>query len=389
MREMNILIWFFIFACVAGTLATVYMVYQMRKNGDERRKRILDCIANNSDLAVLIYFPKKNRVEFVSDSVSWLFGINKEQVCKDVRCLFRALHLSEEDEIVRNFCEGAIQLSNQREYTTENYRNGSQRWFMLRTAPCGNDREILTVADVTVEHKLVDTLRMLLQETKEGRQVKPEQISYVGEQIQNRMQEMTSVYQQFLDLVNGVVVTDAAPGLSDMQAVFDIKQLMEEMAVSFSQKVADKEQIFELDCSVMHNHVLGDREKLKKVVQNLLDNAVIYTPRGGRVTLSVREERLIQKTEKRMVAGFTIIVEDTGIGISEEFIPKLFQPFERADDPRVKEVRGRGLGLVLVTNIVDWMDGSIYVESKMEHGSRFIVNLDFAIADAERAVHRK
>lgn len=389
MREINFFIWILVFACVIGTLATVYMVYRMRKRGDERRRRILDCIANNSDLAVLIYFPKKKRVEFVSDSVSWLFGINKEQVYQDARCLFKPLRLSGEDDIVKDFFEGSIQLSNQMEYTAENYRDGSKRWFMVRTAPCGNGRVILTVADVTVEHKLVETLRILLQESKEGNQAKPELLSYVGEQIQSRMQEMTTVYQQFLDLVNGVVVTDDSPGVVGMNAAFDIRQLMQEMADSFRQKVEHKGQTFELNCSIIHNHVFGDRDKLKKVIQNLLENAVIYTPHGGKVTLSIEEENAVKKTENRMVAGFTIVVEDTGIGISEEFIPKLFQPFERADDPRVKEVGGRGLGLVLVTNIIDWMNGSIYVESKMEHGSRFIVNLDFAIPDVERAVHQK
>ena len=272
MREINFFIWILVFACVIGTLATVYMVYRMRKRGDERRRRILDCIANNSDLAVLIYFPKKKRVEFVSDSVSWLFGINKEQVYQDARCLFKPLR---------------------------------KRWFMVRTAPCGNGRVILTVADVTVEHKLVETLRILLQESKEGNQAKPELLSYVGEQIQSRMLEMTTVYQQFLDLVNGVVVTDDSPGVAGMNAAFDIRQLMQEMADSFRQKVEHKGQTFELNCSIIHNHVFGDRDKLKKVIQNLLENAVIYTPHGGKVTLSIEEENAVKKTENRMVAGFT------------------------------------------------------------------------------------
>lgn len=382
MSGQEFMIWICVFVCVIGTFVVTWLVQRMRER-KKRREIILDCIANNSDLLVLIYMPKKKCVEFVSDSVSWLFGIDKKRVYQDVGHLFDAMSLSREDDIVQNFYQGNIKLSDQMEYTIGNYHDGRRRWIMVRTAPCGNGREVLTVSDVTAEHELIRVFCMLLKEVKEGRESEQMLLSYVGDHIQHRVHEMSKFYQEFMDMIHGVVVTDGHSDNKD--AVFHMEQLIKDISDSYRKMAGSRGQQFEMKCRTTHNWVTGDQEKLKKVIQNLLENAIVYTPDGGKITLEVEEEEPVRNVGKSREVGFTIVVEDTGIGIPEEFIPKLFQPFERADDPRVRKVGGRGLGLVLVTNIVDWMDGSIQVESQMEQGSRFIVKLNFALSDVEQA----
>ena len=113
-----------------------------------------------------------------------------------------------------------------------------------------------------------------------------------------------------------------------------------------------------------------DPVKTKRVLLNLISNAIKYTPAGGTVQVE------IQKLQPP-VQGCTwrLIVQDTGIGMSREFLPRIFEPFSQEHRPEAENVTGTGLGLAIVKRIVDVMGGSIKVESKLQVGTRFTVDL--------------
>ncbi len=107
---------------------------------------------------------------------------------------------------------------------------------------------------------------------------------------------------------------------------------------------------------LQHEDVLGDPLRLQQIFLNLLSNAIKYTPNGGKITLRVCEK---QTTVDR--AGcYEFVFEDTGIGMEPEFIPRMFEPFERAEDSRVSKVQGTGLGMTITQNIVQMMNGTIH-----------------------------
>lgn len=112
--------------------------------------------------------------------------------------------------------------------------------------------------------------------------------------------------------------------------------------------------------------------RLQQVLMNLLSNAVKYTPRGGTISLRLRERpSLIQGRGQ-----YEFIVSDTGIGMSEDFVPHIFEPFTRAEDSRISKIQGTGLGMTITENIVRMMNGTIEVKSRLGEGSEFI----FAVA---------
>ena len=111
--------------------------------------------------------------------------------------------------------------------------------------------------------------------------------------------------------------------------------------------------------------VIADREKLEQVLMNLLDNAIKYTPEGGSITISTSEENGMQKVE----------VRDTGIGIPERDLPRIFERFYRVDAARSREQGGTGLGLAIVKHIVQQYGGSVSVESIPGKGSTFSFTL--------------
>lgn len=115
---------------------------------------------------------------------------------------------------------------------------------------------------------------------------------------------------------------------------------------------------------------LGDRLRLNQILMNLLSNAVKFTDAGGSVTLSLNVI-----PEKEGVDLLKFVVEDTGIGMSGEFLQNIFQPFEQESASVALNYSGSGLGLSIVKNLVDLMDGEIHVASTKGKGSRFEINL--------------
>ena len=124
-----------------------------------------------------------------------------------------------------------------------------------------------------------------------------------------------------------------------------------------------------------HSHLLGDSDRVSQIVNNLLGNAIKYTPEGGSILNTVEEEPCDQPG----YAMIRITVEDTGIGMSEEFLPHVFEEFSRENTSTVSRIQGTGLGMPIVKNLVELMGGSIEVTSALGHGSKFVVRIPLKI----------
>ncbi|MFB4162994.1 two-component system histidine kinase PnpS [Alteribacillus sp. JSM 102045] len=134
--------------------------------------------------------------------------------------------------------------------------------------------------------------------------------------------------------------------------------------VELLQPKADKKEL-ELLVDVPENvTMVGDTSRFKQIVINLLTNAIVYTPEGGHISIKVKEEK-----------GFvTVFVQDTGIGISEEELPRIFERFYRVNKDRSRNSGGTGLGLAIVKHLVEAHHGTIDVESENDKGTTFIVH---------------
>ncbi|MCM1246259.1 MAG: response regulator [Roseburia sp.] len=192
MREVMLIL----FCCALAAVAVMgrYMVVAGRRER-RRRDRVLDDISNNTDMMLLVYVPKKKKVEYVSDSVSWLFGIDKERVCKDAGYLFERLNFSAEDEFVKNFLEGNLKLSAQREYEYYNGSVNETRWIQLKAVPCEEGRGLLLVLDTTMEHELSDTLLVAVGAVDDAKKANSKLLSAM-QQNEEKKQNEKSVFEQ-------------------------------------------------------------------------------------------------------------------------------------------------------------------------------------------------
>ncbi len=136
----------------------------------------------------------------------------------------------------------------------------------------------------------------------------------------------------------------------------------------------EKDIDFTLDCvEVTHCAVFADQEKLKQLVMYLANNAITYTNAGGTVEICLRE---VEELPNQYVI-FQLVVRDTGIGISQEFLARAFEPFSREKNSTLSGIHGIGLGLSIAKSIVDMMGGTIEVQSVVGEGSVFTANLRF------------
>ena len=144
------------------------------------------------------------------------------------------------------------------------------------------------------------------------------------------------------------------------------------------QAEAEKKGIhLKVEYDVKHEHVICDETKNKEIFLNLISNAVKYTASGGRVTIRITELDCDRKDYVRIRTQ----VIDTGIGMSEEFLPSLFEAFARERNTTDGKIAGTGLGMPIIKKYIDMMYGTIEVESKQGEGSKFTVTLEYRIAD--------
>jgi signal transduction histidine kinase len=157
----------------------------------------------------------------------------------------------------------------------------------------------------------------------------------------------------------------------------NLSQQVSQLDSIIRQQAGQRRQTFTVNTHLQHENVLADPNRLNQVLMNILSNAVKYTPKGGHIRLEVEE---LPRNEH--FARYRFVVQDDGIGMSEEFQKTLFEPFTREEKSGTNKVQGTGLGMAITKSIVDLMGGTIHVESTTGKGTRFEVVLEFPI-DAE------
>ena len=156
-----------------------------------------------------------------------------------------------------------------------------------------------------------------------------------------------------------------------------IEEVLQNLFVVFDEKARKKNIALHYKMNVEHGHVLTDITKVKEILVNILSNAIKYTPTGGSVMVNIDE--LPCDESGYMIAR--IRVSDTGIGMSQDYLKKIFEAFTREQNTTKSKIAGTGLGMSIVKKYVDLLGGTINVESELGKGSTFTVTLKHKIAD--------
>ena len=317
------------------------------------------------------------------------------------------------DELTRNLSLDHVLsvLRNSREYVLfcQVMENGVFRDKKMRFSFFDKERNILLltrtdIMEVREEERQRQLLQDALQVAKSANQAKSDFLSRMSHDIRTPMNAiigMTTIASMHIDdrerivdclkkiMVSSKLLLNLINEVLDMSKVesghilltdeeFDMGELLQSVITMVQTSVSQKFQDFRVHLfQVKHEKLIGDVQRIQQVLLNLLSNAIKYTPDYGKITLEIREKPI----KNGNYGLFEVTVIDNGIGIKPDFLHKVFEPFERAEDATLRNIQGTGLGMAISRNIAHMMNGEIQVESEYGKGSRFTIDMPLVCRD--------
>ena len=398
-----------------GALITVWIVLSYRQKTKKStlelryRERMFDMLSNNVDDVIMMLDSTTLQPDYLSPNVERLLGIPHAEVLENVRLVEDTCVNREEGITLEKLQSVPIHGSRFWEREHLHRATGERRWFyetVYREEIQGMEKFIVVMSDRTRERAMSQSLQDALAAAKSANEAKSLFLSNMSHDIRTPMnaivgfstllardadnaekvreytRKISASSQHLLSLINDVLdMSKIESGKTTLNiAAFRLPELMEELYTILLPQAKAKRQNFEFrtkGCPT--ERLLGDKLRLNQILINLLSNAIKYTPDGGEITCTVEE--LPQPSAQFSKLRF--VVADNGIGMSEEFVKTVFDPFSREITSSTSGIQGTGLGMAITKNLTELMGGVILVNSRLGEGSVFTVELSFAVPEPD------
>ena len=365
------------------------------------REKLFNLLAENIDEVFFIARSKEN-FEYISSNSKRIIGLDSNELYRDNNTLYSLLPPDVGGWLRAVFSDGSLRGPVERDVALAE----SGRQFKIRVYPFYQDgaleRYITVLADQTDAIGYQRTLSDALESARNANVAKSNFLSHMSHEIRTPMNAiigMTTIAMSRLDdrarledclgkiaqssrhllgLINDVLDMSKIEGgrLSIAHEPFNFRLSLQGIVNLIQPQIQEQGQNFEVSLSEVDEEELnGDAMRLNQILINLLSNAVKFTPRGGSIRLDIR-----QVHKNRNNVRFRFIIRDTGIGMSEEFISRLYMPFEQATASTASKFGGTGLGMAITQNLVSLLGGMISVKSKEGRGTEFTVELPFGLS---------
>ena len=390
---------------VAALLLVVQNNRQKLRKKDQQllaREELFSNLSRNVDDVFLMIDTETRKVEYVSPNVQRILGLSPEAVQEDLYVLYPA-----GDDSGASRLENLMQMEQgvQQEWEREfvNQETGEPRYIHVTgfiNDVQGARKCIVDLSDRTGEHQTTLAVEAALEVAEKASKAKTDSLSNMSHDIRTPMNAIIGITtlmknelhqpeklaehlakletsgQLLLGIINDILdMSRIESGKTTLNVEkMNLPQQISQLDSVIRQQAGQRRQTFMVNTLVQHENVLADPNRLNQVLMNILSNAVKYTPTGGHIRLKVEE-----LTHTEHYAKYRFVVQDDGIGMSEDFQKTLFDPFTREEKSGINKVQGTGLGMAITRSIVDLMGGSISVESATGKGTRFEVVLEFPI----------
>ena len=399
---------------IVGILAVTILLLVVQNNRQKLRKKdqqllareeLFSNLSRNVDDVFLMIDTGTGKVEYISPNVRRILGISPEAVQEDFHVLCSAGGYncrSRLDDLMQ--MEQGTQQEWDRAFIHQ--ETGEPRYIHVTgfiNAVQGAKKCIVDLSDRTDEHQTTLAVKAALEIAEKASKAKTDFLSNMSHDIRTPMNAIIGITtlmknelhqpeklaehlgkletsgQLLLGIINNILdMSRIESGKTTLNVEkMNLPQQVSQLDSIIRQQAGQRRQTFTVNTHLQHENVLADPNRLNQVLMNILSNAVKYTPKGGHIRLEMEE---LPRNEH--FARYRFVVQDDGIGMSEEFQKTLFDPFTREEKSGTNKVQGTGLGMAITKSIVDLMGGSISVESAPGKGTRFEVVLEFPI-DAE------
>ena len=413
----------FFVSAIVFCIAALFISLIIQKNRTNLRRKdteilyrdeLFQKLSMNVDDVFLMMDAKTYQADYVSPNVEKLLGITVEQIHKDI-CILRKLHSEKQEDPEKNYLE-EIQVQEQREWDFEyvHLKTGEKRWFhniAMGSEVNGKKKYILVMSDRTSDRKMNQALSEAVRAAETANKAKSTFLSNMSHDIRTPMNAIIGFTTLAVSNIDdkkrvrdylGKILSSSNHLLSLINDILDMSRIesgkihLEETEVSLSDVLHDLKTIISgqihakqlelyMDAmDVTNEDVYCDKTRLNQVLLNLLSNAVKFTPAGGTVSVRIRQYPGTVKGSEL----YEIRVKDNGIGMSQEFVQKIFSPFERERTSTVSRIQGTGLGMAITKNIVNMMGGTIEVLTEQGKGTEFIVRLPFRIQSKHQRIEK-
>jgi signal transduction histidine kinase/ActR/RegA family two-component response regulator len=206
------------------------------------------------------------------------------------------------------------------------------------------------------------------------------------DRVRDCFKKISGAADHLLSLINDVLeMSRIESGKVEINCKpLDITEILDNCCSIIGGQLLDRDvKLVKKTGEMKHTHLMGDELRLRQVFINIMGNAVKFTPDGGTITVNAYEASDDEKN-----ATYIFEFRDTGVGMSEEFLTKIFEPFCQEDNGSRTTYKGTGLGMSITKQLVEQMGGTITVESKLNQGSCFTVEITFEVSK-EEAVKKK
>lgn len=389
--------------------ALQYQRLMARKIQDQEtyyRDFLFRVLSENIDTVFMIYNVESQCMEFVSTNTSRILGLDHSALESGEVELFTYCDSDECEELRNAFQSEVLQTQMQAECTVRNPVSGELRCMKLALYPTKEEgktnRYILSILDQTEAKPNQQLLRDALVNAQNANQAKSDFLSRMSHEIRTPMNAIIGMStiaaaslnkpEKIEDCLSKIMVSSKhllqlINDILDMSKIesgkftisnenFSLDLVLSNVCSIILGQAQAKNQDFDVLGTVLHENLIGDPLRLNQILINLLSNAVKYTDEGGNIKLSMKEMPCKTKNMVRLQFAIT----DNGIGMGEDYMKKLFQPFEQEGQTS----GGTGLGLAITQNLVLLANGTINVESELGKGSSFVVEMPFALAEQEQ-----
>ena len=409
LKEMDQQRFFSVVAALCMGLLIIWLIFYTNKLEYKRnseiayRERLFNLLAASID-EVFFIVKADGTPEYVSSNSSRIIGTPEEKFCKNPKCLYSLLS-NDDVEWLHNVFEDKIDAVKERDVIL----NNGERKFKIRVYPIIQEgiltRRIIVLADQTEVLAYQQNLRDALESARSASLAKTKFFSHMSheirtpmnaiigmttialthldtrERVEDCLRKIDQVSRHLLGLINDVLdMSKIESGkLSIMQDPFNFKMSLQNIINLIQPQTRERGLDFEVSLfKVDVEELVGDSLRLNQILINILSNALKFTGKGGSVRLEVHQ---IFKNDTSV--RFRFIIRDTGIGMSPEFLKRLYMPFEQAESSTVSKFGGTGLGMAITQNLVTLLGGTIFVKSEEGKGTEFTVELPFSLGDQQ------
>ena len=369
------------------------------------RDEMFKKLSMNVDDVFLMVDAKTARVDYVSPNVEKLLGITVKQIKENIYVLGK-LHPQDTEGQRSKHLKGLL-VNEQREWDFEyvHKKTGEQRWFHIIAMGSEIEKKqkcIIVMSDRTADRKMNQALSDAVSAAETANRAKSTFLSNMSHDIRTPMNAIIGFTTLAVSNIEnqekvrdylGKILASSNHLLSLINDILDMSRIesgkihLEETKVNLSDLLHDLKTIIsgQIDAmDVTDEDIYCDKTRLNQVLLNLLSNAIKFTPAGGTVSVRLRQFPSTQKD----CAQYEIRVKDNGIGMSQEFAQKIFDPFERERTSTVSKIQGTGLGMAISKNIVNMMGGTIEIKTQKNKGTEFIIRLMFRIQSEKHRVEK-